>query len=91
MHNLEQALTNPGVPPDVVNMILNLAEFMEHDDKALAIESRLLGDYVNPLLPSPASFAEMAYRPPLSTLTQRLFITRRWNSSSSPPNRLSKT
>lgn len=46
MHNLEQAMTSTGVPSDVVNMILNLAEFMEHDDKPLAIESRLLGDYV---------------------------------------------
>ncbi|RXK37153.1 atypical/PIKK/FRAP protein kinase [Tremella mesenterica] len=45
VHNLEVALTNPGVPSDVVNTILNLAEFMEHDDKALAIESRVLGDY----------------------------------------------
>lgn len=45
VHNLEQALTNDGVPSDVVNTILNLAEFMEHDDKPLAIESRLLGDY----------------------------------------------
>ena len=26
-------------------MILNLAEFMEHDDKPLSIEARLLGDY----------------------------------------------
>lgn len=52
VHNLEQALQNPVVPPDVVNVILNLAEFMEHDDKALAIEARLLGDYVSndPLL-----------------------------------------
>jgi FKBP12-rapamycin complex-associated protein len=47
VHNLEQALQNPVVPPDVVNVILNLAEFMEHDDKALAIEARLLGDYVS--------------------------------------------
>lgn len=45
VHNLEQALTNPGVPSEVVNAILNLAEFMEHDDKTLAIEPRLLGDY----------------------------------------------
>ncbi|ORY29148.1 armadillo-type protein [Naematelia encephala] len=45
VHNLELALTNSQIPPDVVNMILNLAEFMEHDDKALAIEARLLGDY----------------------------------------------
>jgi FKBP12-rapamycin complex-associated protein len=45
VHNLEQALTNTGVPSEVVNAILNLAEFMEHDDKTLAIEPRLLGDY----------------------------------------------
>lgn len=44
-HSLEQALTNDGVPSEVVNTILNLAEFMEHDDKPLAIEPRLLGDY----------------------------------------------
>jgi FKBP12-rapamycin complex-associated protein len=47
VHHLEMALTNPGVPPDAVNVILNLAEFMEHDEKPLAIESRLLGDYVS--------------------------------------------
>jgi FKBP12-rapamycin complex-associated protein len=47
VHHLEMALTNPAVPPDAVNVILNLAEFMEHDEKPLAIESRLLGDYVS--------------------------------------------
>ena len=47
MHNLEQALMHPEVPPEVVNIILNLAEFMEHDDKPIAIESRQLGDYVS--------------------------------------------
>lgn len=47
VHNLELALTHPAVPPDAVNVILNLAEFMEHDEKPLAIESRLLGDYVS--------------------------------------------
>ena len=45
VHNLEQAMTTPGAPSDVVNVILNLAEFMEHDDKPLAIEARVLGDY----------------------------------------------
>ncbi|WOO83672.1 Serine/threonine-protein kinase tor2 [Vanrija pseudolonga] len=45
VHNIEQALTNTTVPSDVVNAILNLAEFMEHDEKQLAIEPRLLGDY----------------------------------------------
>jgi FKBP12-rapamycin complex-associated protein len=44
--NLEVALSNPLVPPDVINVILNLAEFMEHDEKGLAIEARVLGDYV---------------------------------------------
>ena len=47
MHNIDLALTNPGIPPDVVNVILNLAEFMEHDEKPLAIEARTLGDYVS--------------------------------------------
>lgn len=41
------AITSPGVPADVVNMLLNLAEFMEHDEKALSIEPRLLGTYVS--------------------------------------------
>lgn len=47
VHNLELAMMNSSVAPDVANMILNLAEFLEHDDKPLAIESRLLGDYVS--------------------------------------------
>jgi FKBP12-rapamycin complex-associated protein len=45
--NLLAALQNPIVPPDVAHMILGLAEFMEHDEKALAIEARTLGDYVS--------------------------------------------
>lgn len=47
VHNLEEALKSPNIPPDVINMILNLAEFMEHDEKGLAIEARVLGDYVS--------------------------------------------
>lgn len=45
--NLQAALSNNYVPPDVVNIILNLAEFMEHDEKALTIEARTLGDFVS--------------------------------------------
>lgn len=45
--NLEAALSNNIVPPDVINVILGLAEFMEHDEKTLAIEARVLGDYVS--------------------------------------------
>jgi len=45
--NLQAALSNNFVPPDVVNIILSLAEFMEHDEKALAIDAAMLGDFVS--------------------------------------------
>jgi hypothetical protein len=45
--NLQAALSNNFVPPDVVNIILSLAEFMEHDEKALAIDAATLGDFVS--------------------------------------------
>jgi FKBP12-rapamycin complex-associated protein len=44
--NLQAALSN-NLPPDVVNIILSLAEFMEHDEKALAIDAATLGDFVS--------------------------------------------
>ena len=60
VHNLEQALTTHGVPSDIVNMVLNLAEFMEHDDKPLALEARLLGDYVSASPPNRESSLTLA-------------------------------
>ncbi|TIB14647.1 hypothetical protein E3P89_00930 [Wallemia ichthyophaga] len=42
---MERALTSPSAPPDVVHTLLNLAEFMEHDDKPLPIDIPLLGEY----------------------------------------------
>jgi len=45
--NLKAALSNNFVPPDVVSIILSLAEFMEHDEKALAIDAATLGDFVS--------------------------------------------
>jgi len=42
--NLKSALTAPDIPPDILQTILSLAEFMEHDDKPLPIETKLLGD-----------------------------------------------
>ncbi|KDN41769.1 putative TOR1-1-phosphatidylinositol 3-kinase [Tilletiaria anomala UBC 951] len=41
---IEAAFDAPEIPDQVVHMLLNLAEFMEHDDKALPINIRLLGD-----------------------------------------------
>ncbi|KAL8715140.1 MAG: hypothetical protein Q9220_001097 [cf. Caloplaca sp. 1 TL-2023] len=41
--SLETAITSPHIPPEILQVLLNLAEFMEHDDKALPIDIRVLG------------------------------------------------
>lgn len=43
--SLETALMSPQVPPEILQTLLNLAEFMEHDDKPLPIPIRTLGSY----------------------------------------------
>jgi FKBP12-rapamycin complex-associated protein len=45
VRSLEIALTSPNISPDILQTLLNLAEFMEHDDKALPIDIRMLGLY----------------------------------------------
>ncbi|KAF2280167.1 phosphatidylinositol 3-kinase tor2 [Westerdykella ornata] len=45
VRSLETALTSPNIPPEILHVLLNLAEFMEHDDKALPIDVRILGMY----------------------------------------------
>jgi FKBP12-rapamycin complex-associated protein len=45
VRSLETALTSPTIPPEILQTLLNLAEFMEHDDKALPIDIRTLGLY----------------------------------------------
>ncbi|KAF2398484.1 hypothetical protein EJ06DRAFT_583742 [Trichodelitschia bisporula] len=45
VHSIETALTSQDIPPEILQMLLNLAEFMEHDDKALPIDVRVLGMY----------------------------------------------
>lgn len=42
-HSLEAALASPTIPPEIVTALLNLAEFMEHDDKQLPLDTRTLG------------------------------------------------
>ena len=41
--SLEAALASPTIPPEIVTALLNLAEFMEHDDKQLPLDTRTLG------------------------------------------------
>lgn len=45
VRSLEVALTSPNISPEILQILLNLAEFMEHDDKALPIDVRTLGMY----------------------------------------------
>ncbi|KAF2457914.1 armadillo-type protein [Lineolata rhizophorae] len=45
VRNIEIALTSQDIPPEILQVLLNLAEFMEHDDKALPIDLRVLGMY----------------------------------------------
>ncbi|KAL8298163.1 hypothetical protein RB601_002695 [Gaeumannomyces tritici] len=43
IYNIENSIKSENVPPDLLGLLLNLAEFMEHDDKALPIDIRVLG------------------------------------------------
>jgi serine/threonine-protein kinase mTOR len=43
--SIDQAITAPTAPSDLVHRLLNLAEFMEHEEKPLPIENRILGEY----------------------------------------------
>ena len=40
VRSLEAALASPSIPPDIVTALLNLAEFMEHDEKSLPLDTR---------------------------------------------------
>ena len=45
VHSLETALTSADIPPEILQSLLNLAEFMEHDDKPLPVDIGTLGLY----------------------------------------------
>ncbi|EPX74347.1 phosphatidylinositol kinase Tor2 [Schizosaccharomyces octosporus yFS286] len=45
VRSIEIALTSPHISPEIIQILLNLAEFMEHDDKPLPIDIRTLGAY----------------------------------------------
>jgi serine/threonine-protein kinase mTOR len=45
IRSIEKALTSNNIPPDILQTLLNLAEFMEHDDKSLPIDIRTLGRF----------------------------------------------
>ncbi|KAF5177476.1 Serine/threonine-protein kinase TOR [Thalictrum thalictroides] len=43
VRSLEMAFSSQNIPPEILATLLNLAEFMEHDEKPLPIDIRLLG------------------------------------------------
>ncbi|CAO3647953.1 unnamed protein product [Mucor fragilis] len=43
--SLEVALKAPNIPPEIIQILLHLAEFMEHDNKMLPIDIRTLAVY----------------------------------------------
>eukprot|EP00899_Mesostigma_viride_P025256 jgi/Mesvir1/5915/Mv00684-RA.1 len=43
VQSLEAAFASPTIPPEVVATLLNLAEFMEHDERPLPVDIRTLG------------------------------------------------
>ncbi|KTW30812.1 hypothetical protein T552_00524 [Pneumocystis carinii B80] len=45
VRSIEIALASPNIPAETLQNLLNLAEFMEHDDKTLPIDIRTLGAY----------------------------------------------
>lgn len=42
VRSLEAALASPTIPAEIVTALLNLAEFMEHDEKSLPLDTRCL-------------------------------------------------
>ncbi|EGN96671.1 hypothetical protein SERLA73DRAFT_170096 [Serpula lacrymans var. lacrymans S7.3] len=45
VRSIECAITSTSAPSDLIHRLLNLAEFMEHEEKPLPIEHRTLGEY----------------------------------------------
>ncbi|KAG6827657.1 hypothetical protein H0H92_010880 [Tricholoma furcatifolium] len=45
VRSIEFAITSATAPSELIHRLLNLAEFMEHEEKPLPIEHRTLGEY----------------------------------------------
>ncbi|KAG5219648.1 phosphatidylinositol kinase- protein kinase [Salix suchowensis] len=45
VRSIELAMTSSTSPTDLIHRLLNLAEFMEHEEKPLPIDPRILGEY----------------------------------------------
>ena len=52
VRSLEAAFASPTIPPEIIATLLNLAEFMEHDEKPLPVDIRTLDGVVSMKVPS---------------------------------------
>ncbi|CAN8288398.1 unnamed protein product [Cochlearia groenlandica] len=68
VRNLEMAFSSPNIPPEILAILLNLAEFMEHDEKPLPIDIRLLGALAEKyrVFAKALHYKEMEFEGPLS-------------------------
>lgn len=59
VRSLEAALASPSIPAEIVTTLLNLAEFMEHDEKSLPLDTRCAppGSLPSPSSRPPSVFA----------------------------------
>lgn len=48
VRSLEAALASPTIPADIITALLNLAEFMEHNDKTMPEDARYCHHQIHP-------------------------------------------
>ena len=77
VRNLEIALTSPNIPPALLQTLLNLAEFMEQDEKPLPIDTKTLDQLAEKCHAHAKAlhYREMEFRiSPLSTIAALISV-----------------
>ena len=80
VQSLEAALASPSIPPEIVTALLNLAEFMEHDERPLPLDTRTLGA----LAEKCHAFAKVRRMPVLMLLQLRPMRPSPWHGMPGP-------
>ncbi|KAE9399554.1 phosphatidylinositol 3-kinase [Gymnopus androsaceus JB14] len=77
IRSIETAISAPTAPSELIHRWLNLAEFMEHEEKPLPIEHRTLGEYALKYLAYAKAlhYKELEYWSEPSTSTIEALIT----------------
>ena len=77
LKSFETALASPQIPPEILQVLLNLCEFMEHDDRALPLNIRQLGKYAarNQAFAKALHYKELEYEGEKSPSTVEALIS----------------